>query len=348
MTNLEDQTTQQLESQETEWEPAEPEWVREDYGEYEEGAKERRARGAISPLPEGDSTWRVMPPIKGTRTPFFRAWTHQVNNEVVQEALDLLAGLPDVVRLGFAADLGVMEIVKSTLSQGFRSTYCFSKMRDEPCLDCVFAGILYKVSRAVPAIKKLAADLAKDLSSREEYFVGAVRMDLKEEMDRGPKILPLKESLYQLMNKIFLTPDLGGDFSHPMTGFNLIFAKVKDPKGAAFEIRGKKFPKMIYTVSAAHQHGPVKNMDWLKHLHDLSKVRDQPDEAAFRAQIEGDAAPARPADSLPEKQGAPAQRQIAAQGTATQPVDEDEWMQNPKDPGDWDTRANLRKRGIQV
>lgn len=349
----ENASMQALEAGETEYEIADPAWVHEQYEEYEEESAERRARGALVKLPEGESSWRIMPPIKGTKRLFFRCWSHAVNNEKLQQAIDVLARLPADIRAKCAKDLGVVDIVRYDLPRGFRTTFCLSKMEDKACLDCALVGVLYRVAKEVAAIRTLLESLAKEFSSKEEYFAGAVRMDKKEEMERGPKILLLKEDvfrgLFDRKSGIFGNPEKGGDFSNPDTGRNILFSKVAHPT-KKFTIDGKTFPVYDMSVTPSVTAGPIKDRNWLKHIQDMTKVRDQPDEAAFRIVLEGGLAAGQKEDGFDDSMAAPGSRQITDGKTAVAPAGggDDDWMEDPENRGDFDTRANLRALGRKV
>jgi len=336
---------------ETDWEPADPDWVREDYADYEESAAERRRAGAVTKPEKGKTTWRPLPPIKGTKRLFGRIWTHSVNNEVLNRITQILAALPDVPRKEIADALKVFDLVESHLGQGFKATVCPSKMSDEPCLYCDLVAQLYKLARATKALGA-AAELAKEIGSKEEIFVNAVRLDKKEEMDRGPRALQLTIGLYEKMNRIWKEPEtaelLGGDFSHPETGFNLIIDRIET--GKDIKIGNKSVKETKYEISPSRQRTKLPNYDWLKHMHDLTKIRDLPDDVTTRGILEGDgSAPAKADPNDPDERAfgggpAPAQRQVASRPAGN---DED-WMEDPANPGVFDYRRNLRASGRSV
>lgn len=332
----------------TEWEVLDMAAVAEDFGKYEEEAQERRSRGAVVKAPEGKSTWRILPPMKGRKIWYYRAWTHSVNNGVLQEALKMLAALPDAIRASLAADLGVVDLTPVSLGDGFRSTYCESKMHDGDCLMCKLVSALYKISRSSDALKR-AGDLASEMKSKEEYFAGAVRVDDPKEMAMGPRILQLPTGIFEKMNKILVRSttdeELGGDFSHPEKGFNLIIDRVvsmgPDKKPIMVPLKnGKSIPKTEYHVTSGRSPSKIKDTEWLKHMHDLTKAREMPDDTAMRSTMEG-SKPLAPAQGLP---AGVEKKQIAAASAGAA----DEWLEDPEAPGDYDTRANLLAKGRRV
>jgi hypothetical protein len=352
--------TEALKAAETEWEEADAAAVAADYSAYEEEAAERKARGLVVKPPEGKSTWRNLPPIKGRKIWYYRAWSHNVNNKNLEAAITLFAALPQAHRLELARDFGVADISASSLGDGYRATLCESKMNDGPCLDCKIVSALYKISRVSDALKH-AADIASEIKSKEEYFVAAVRVDDPKEMGMGPKILQLPGGVFEKMNKIFFRAtteeELGGDFTHPDRGYNVIIDRVvtmgPDKKPIMVTLKnGKTIPKTEYQVTAGRSQSKIKDPSWLKQLPDLTKAREPGNEAATRNALEG-ARPAAPAQALPGREPA---KQIAASAPMREPGDDDdvpagdpaEWIEDPEAAGDYDTRANLRAKGRRV
>jgi len=328
---------------ETDWEPADPDWVREDYGQYEEDAEERRRAGAVVKPPEGKSTWRVLPPIRGTRRLWYRVWTHSVNNERLNDATRILAALPEDAKKQISDELGVMDIEASSLGKGFKATVCLSKMNDEPCFTCKLVSVLFKIARASAALKS-AEFIAKDLSSKEEIFMNAVRLDKPEEMERGPRGLQVTMTLFEKINRIFAQPEtdeqLGGDFSHPETGFNLVIDRTVDQKNKV-KIGDKMVDKTTYEVSPGRARTKLANMGWLKQMHDLTKFRDMPDDTAMRGIVEGSGE--RPAVDGPNDPyaAAPANRQLPPASGGK----EEDWIEVD---GVWGYRRDHRAAGRRV
>ena len=337
---------------ETEWERSSPDEMREDFDAYKRDEAERKARGAVVKPEVGKTIWRIMPKIKGKRL-MKRTWTHNVNNKVLAQAISLLAGLPDEPRLRAAAALGIMDIPAPMFSEGFSATVCASKVEDKPCFYCTLNSILRGIGNAAPALAETTKYLSGEMSSSQEYFVGAVNLSDKAELARGPRILKLTKGQYEDLDRIYWDKEAGGDFSDPDKGFNLIIDRIEDPT-SMMEINGKSLPKTTYKMSAARTSTPIPNRDWLKHLHDLDTARPALDVAEVRRLIEG-------TPKGPQAAPAPQGRQLASvpPPAATAPVgvapgsagdddgDPDEVLQNPNDNSDFDSRANFKKRGIR-
>ena len=351
--------TEALKAAETEWEVTDAAAVAADYSAYEEEAAERKQRGLVVKPPEGKSTWRILPPLKGRKVWYYRAWSHNINNKNLDAAITLFAALPVVLRQELAKEFGVADISASSLGDGFRATLCDSKMNDGPCLDCKMVSALYKISRTSDALKH-AADIASEIKSKEEYFANAVRVDDPKEMALGPKILQLPGGVFEKVNKIFARAtteeELGGDFTHPDRGFNVIIDRVvtlgPDKKPVMVTLKnGKTIPKTDYQATAGRSQSKIKDPTWLKALPDLTKAREPADEVVTRNALEGGARQQAPAQAL-QPQGA--SKQIAA--PAREPGDDDdipsgdptEWIEDPEAAGDYDTRANLRAKGRRV
>lgn len=355
----------QLAAAETEYEIVDRQKIIDEYQEYEDEAEERRARGAVVNPETGKTVWRFMPAIKGTGRIFYRVWTHAVNNGNLSDIIAMFAALPPEIRAGFAKEFGVNDITAINLGEGFKSYLCPSKMEDKDCLTCRVVSALYKLSRSSAALKQ-AEILAGDIKSKEEFFVGAVRMDKKEEMEKGPRILALKKGLYEKANRIYRSEptedELAGDFTHPDTGFNLIIEKKVDDKKKIVLPNGKPISETKYELSPARNVSKLPNREWLKHLHDLTKAREPADDEALRAIMFASPAPAAPsaqvisAASTPRLAAVPPPREREpgddddepAKAVADDGKDPGEWIEDPENPGDFGTRANLRAMGRKV
>ncbi len=357
----------QIAATETEYEIVDRQKIIDEYQEYEEEAADRRARGAVAKLPDGKSVWRIMPAIKGTGRIFYRVWTHAVNNGNLSDIIAMFAALPPEIRAGFAKDFGVKDITAINLGEGFRSYLCPSKVEDKDCLTCRIVSALYKLSRSSAALKQ-AEILAGDIKSKEEFFVGAVQMDKKEEMEKGPQILPLKKGLYEKANRIYRSEptedELAGDFTHPDTGFNLIIEKKVNAKVQIVLPNGKAISETKYELSPARNVSKLPNRDWLKHMHDLTKAREDADDETLRATLYASAPTTAPAETVAKGSGLatpataprlaavppPAEREPGDDGDEAAPAggDPGEWIEDPQNPGDFDTRANLRAAGRKV
>ena len=257
--------------------------------------------------------------------------------EYIQASLDLIRNLPDQARGVFEAGLGLMGIGSHTVQEGFDGYLCVLKMREETCLPCTLVSLLNKLGREVPALRKQTDELTGEMRSKEEVYCNAVQVDDETEMARGVRALTLNGGLYDKLNKLFANKAAGGDFTHPERGFDLVFEKdVDKSKQIPMRNSGKTFSKTTYDVSAARNSSPLRDMGWLKQMHDLSKVRREIDANVFKGWFEG------PED---KKAAAPSSRQLPPAGQGGKPGD---WIENPDQPGDWDTRENLRKRGVNV
>jgi hypothetical protein len=326
--------------------------MREDFAAYKQEEADRKARGAVVKPPVGKSVWRILPKIKGKKLTK-RTWTHNVNNKVLAEAMTLLAGLPDEPRLRAAAALGVADIPVPSFGDGFAATICSSKESDKACFYCTLNSILRGIGNAAPALAATTKYLSGEISSSQEYFVGAVRMDDKAEMERGPRILKLTKGQYEDLDRIYFDKEAGGDFSDPDKGFNLIIDRIEDPT-TMMEINGKSMPKTTYKMSASRTSTKIPNLDWLKHMHDLDTAREALDVGEVRRMIgpvpvAPSAPPAHQLASVPKaaaKAAVPPGREPGSDD-GDDDGDPDEILANPKDANDFDTRANFAKKGIR-
>jgi len=269
------------EAEEQDWEPADPDAVAADFADYEESALERKAKGAMVKMDKpGKYVWRVMPPKRGGPL-VKRVWVHNVNAEKLREALKIFAALEDTERFELAMALGIEDVTVPPARKGFKGFICPNKTADGECLFCVVSGALGKLGRSDDDAK----ELSRELRSREEFFVNAVRMDREEDKKKGVRILQIVQGVYETMMKIFKDKDAGGDFSHPDTGFNLVI-----------ERKGTERDDTEYTCLPARAASVIEDRKWLSQLHDLSKARSGLETAEMRKLIAKPVAP----DPIPE------------------------------------------------
>jgi gp32 DNA binding protein like len=295
----------QIESQETEWEESDPEAVSAQLQEHEKEVAERNARTAqIKMDVPGDYTYRFLPPVKGQGgTWAFKTWIHYIKNP----------NKPD---------------------EKGRPVVCPSKTRDARCVVCEVVSALYRQSRTDAKAK----DMAGQLRSKETYFANVVRVDTKDGMKAGPKILGLPQTVYEALSKIFKDPDKGGDFTHPKTGYKVIITRV-----------GTKMDDTRYTVSLNIKQSPIESMDWLKHMHILSKHVGEMTTEDMSAILEG-----RQPEVATDVAPIATDRQLKSVSREREPGedddedDDDRLIEDPLKPGEFETIRALRTMGRKV
>jgi hypothetical protein len=231
-------------------------------------------RSFAEKVPQGTSVWRILPPRKDRpATPIQETYLHYIHH-------------PD--------DLNVLVTVG----------VCAAKVYGKPCKGCRWVKQLRSQGKE---------EHAKRDAAKWHGYAGAVRLDSKDAKDEKPKILELSHGVYQKLNRLFKeTVAMGGDFSHPDKGYDLVFTR-----------EGKDL-NTKYDVLPARATSPLKRREALKSLPDLLTAANQmmedgklQDLIDGKAEAPGDFPPRDPDQkALPPGPGQPAQN---ADGTWTHP-----------------------------
>lgn len=121
-------------------------------------------------------------------------------------------------------------------------------------------------------------ELAKDFGARRRVFVNVI--DRKEEA-KGPKVMGIGKQVHEQMLALRTDEDAGGDWSHPVDGFDLIITRTGT---------GKNDTK--YDVKAARNLTPLADSDdqmqeWIDTQEDLGKFAKLGDNTETRAMLGG-------------------------------------------------------------
>lgn len=160
-----------------------------------------------------------------------------------------------------------------------------------------------------PALKKAADEMGAKWHAylAVVYLMHPERKDLKLK-EAQPEVVDVPRAIYEKLMKAYRDPQLGGNWSHPDKGYDLVFDRTGE---------GKNDTK--YDVTLARQSTPLMNRDWLKKLPDLDAVAGQFQndqvEALFRGEVEAPGA----FPPGPESQKALPPPSTNADGTWTHP-----------------------------
>jgi hypothetical protein len=100
---------------------------------------------------------------------------------------------------------------------------------------------------------------AKGMFARRQVHCNVIN---RSEPERGPVILRFSKGVHEDLVALRKNEDVGGDFTHPEHGFDIIIER----KGT-----GKNDTK--YKVYRHKNETPLGNMEWLEMQHDLEKLR---------------------------------------------------------------------------
>jgi hypothetical protein len=236
--------------------------------------QDKNNRSFAEKIPPGDSVWRGLPPRKDRpATPFQETYLHFIHH-------------PD--------DLNVLVTVG----------VCMAKTAGKPCKGCKWVKQLRAAGKE---------EHAKRDGAKWHGYMGALRLDGEKAKEEKPKILELPHGVYQKLNRLFKeTVAMGGDFTHPDKGYDLVFSRT-----------GKDL-NTKYDVLPARAVSPLRRRDALKALPDLLQAANQmmedgklQDLLDGKAEAPGDFPPRDPNQkALPPAPGQPAQN---ADGTWSHP-----------------------------
>ena len=103
---------------------------------------------------------------------------------------------------------------------------------------------------------------AKKVAAKLRYYANAIERSKENE---GPKLMPFGTMIFNKLDKLLRDPDVGGDFTHPTQGFDLIVMRTgtgeQDTKYDVFPHRDRPSP----LNADAEMMG-----QWLKSMSDLS------------------------------------------------------------------------------
>lgn len=238
-----------MSTEETEWQDVDVEAVDKQYDAYKMAGERKFARKP----PMGKSVWRAAPPRKDRPpTPFKEAWVHDVNHPVTGDYM-------------FSGEC--------PLKSG-KGTFC---------------AACKEVSRLRKSIDKAEKERGDRLRARMHVYISAAQLapahgqeDFKP--DEGFVPLELAKDAYDTLAKAFKeTVAAGGNFTHPDTGYDLVFERTprKGPNGENWSDT---------KVLLARAPSKLKNREWLKKLPDLEMVAGQFSNeqvtALFRGEVE--------------------------------------------------------------
>lgn len=162
-----------------------------------------------------------------------------------------------------------------------------------------------------PKLKALADDMA---AKWHAYLAVVYLVHPENEVSlktAQPEVVDVPHKIFQKLMKFYRDPHLGGNWSHPDTGFDLIFDRTGSTKNDT-----------EYDVQLARQSSPIQNRAWLTKLPDLTAIAGQFQNAQVEAMFRGEAEA--PGD-FPPKDSAPALPPVD-QGQGAQPTAKGEWL----------------------
>jgi hypothetical protein len=137
---------------------------------------------------------------------------------------------------------------------------CPRMMKKEPCGACAKAEELKATGNPADA------DMAKDLFASRRVFANVINRANPED---GPRILGFGKMIHEALLAIRADEDAGGDYTHPVEGFDIVIEK-----------SGEKL-NTKYTVRPARQSTPLATddqqmQDWIDMQHNLAALARVP------------------------------------------------------------------------
>jgi hypothetical protein len=147
---------------------------------------------------------------------------------------------------------------------------CPRAMVGKPCPACA------KKEQLTASMNPVDQESARDFWASRRVFAPVI--DRSDET-AGPKILGFGKTVHEQLLLIRKNPDIGGDFTHPETGFDLDIYR-----------KGMGMTDTKYNVQVGRSQ-PLGNMEWLKMIPDLTSLTYVQDWQEIVAMVKGDAAP---------------------------------------------------------
>ncbi len=137
------------------------------------------------------------------------------------------------------------------------------------------------IARAMRSGLGLDTSVFKDVSAKPKAFCLALIRQPDGEYSTKPRVVALPfRSVYQRMLQIRRDPDIGGDFTHPMTGFDLLVKRT-----------GTGARDTEYVVDASRRVCALPPLSELEAMPDLDKYAEPPTPAELREAVDAIAGP---------------------------------------------------------
>lgn len=161
---------------------------------------------------------------------------------------------------------------------GVKSVPCPRKLNGSPCFVCTEAFRL----KDTPGKE----EQAKDLYAKRKWLAVVVNRD---DEDRGPQVIEVGRMIYDDLMKLAKDPESGGDFTHPMDGYDIVIEKSGQGRyDTNYSVRPAR------TNTPLHEDVEVMN-SWMTDSWDITKLAEPLEEEDMRRYISGEKADATPA-----------------------------------------------------
>lgn len=186
---------------------------------------------------------------------------------------------------------------------GIRAFVCPRRMGGGECLVCEKANEMNNIPGQ--------EEQARNLFAKRKFIVNVIDRD---DEDKGPQVMSIGKTVYEGLMKLAADPVDGGDFTHPVDGYDVIIER----SGSGFNT--------TYTVRASRSNSPLHAEEevmkaWFDAKYDLEVLGTPMESDKISGYLKGEEAPSR--EALPEKVSSSTAQQDVLDVSATVDSEDD-------------------------
>jgi hypothetical protein len=160
---------------------------------------------------------------------------------------------------------------------------CPRQNASQPCMVCRRADELKATGN------KKDFEKAKNLFARRRVFANVID---RNDPEKGVQVAAFGQTIHEQLAEIRANPEVGGDFSHPEEGFDIVIHRT-----------GKTKNDTEYKCIPARKTTPLGNMEWLSQMFNLEAIEKIPSNDEIRKMIAE-------AQGNEAEEAAPAEREV--------------------------------------
>ncbi len=170
--------------------------------------------------------------------------------------------------------LRIYEHLINVPGVGWVSFVCPRLMAKEFCPGCD------KRDKLLRSRNKVDLKFAKDLRPRRNNYANAI---LRKEEEAGPRVINFGPQIEEQLIEMRKDPDLGGNFVHPIKGFDIVVRK----KGEKLNTEYKVYPVGKGRSTPLHEDASIMNT-WIENQHALERFAVVPNADQIEAKMRGE------------------------------------------------------------
>ncbi|KKN67990.1 hypothetical protein LCGC14_0455460 [marine sediment metagenome] len=171
------------------------------------------------------------------------------------------------------------------------------------CIVCAKANELYRSGNSADK------ERGYELFPKRRVYANVID---RSNQEKGPIILEMGKTIHEPLVKIRKNEDIGGNYTHPDEGFDIVIDRVGTSKNDT-----------KYTVIPARKSSPLGNLEWVEQQHDLDRYSKQHTDAEIREMIGAPAS--EESSSAPEPEGATSDDFIDVESEPAEGEDNIKW-----------------------